>query len=147
MSDIGAKLDQFPDAFTEKVVRASMRGAAQVGLAAIQTETPWGKGPNPPPGNMYRHLRIAKRPDKDNKITYIVFVKVGGKAQRGGGIKKVHGPSEPSGQVSPYYWFFVEFGTSRMGANPFMLRGFTKSAENAATTARDTAATKLKDVI
>lgn len=142
MSELGKVLEQLPDKMLNKVARVALRESAQVGLSAIQTETPWHTG------NLYRHLRIAMRKGTPaTQITYIVFVKTGTKRQRSGGSKRVHGPAEPSGQTMPYYWFFIEFGSSHNAANPFMLRGFTKSAENAATRARDIASYQLRYVV
>lgn len=142
MAKLGQVLEDLPDKLRDKVARKAVLAAAQVGLAAIQTETPWHTG------NLYRHLRIAFRRGLPKELlTYVVFVKTGSKGARGGSSKRFSGPSAPSGQILPYYWFFVEFGTSRMAANPFMLRGFTKSAENAATRARDVASYQLRYVV
>lgn len=142
MSKLGEKLERLPLEMKEKVARRSIQEAAKIGLAAIQTETPWRTG------NLYRHLRIARRKDVGWIVTYVVFVKTTKarptKKQRG---VVAQGPSEiSSNEILPYYWYFIEFGTSRMSPNPFMLRGFTKSADNAATRARDTAAHLLRDV-
>lgn len=143
MSKLGEKLDKLPQDIKEKVARGATREAAVVALAAVQTEAPWRTG------NLYRHLRISSRKDKDDKtkVSYVVFVKT----TRARPPKKARGtpasgPSETSAQMPPYYWYFVEFGTSRMTANPFMLRGFLKSTDNALTRARDTAAKLIQEV-
>lgn len=141
MSKLGEKLTKLPLDIKEKVARRSTQEAAKIGLAAIQTEVPWRTG------NLYRHLRVARRKDEATKVTYVVYVKSKRPKSKPKKGAAVNGPSDVSGEELPYYWYFVEFGTSRMSANPFMLRGFTKSAENAATHARDTAAKLLSDVV
>lgn len=138
LSKLGDKLERLPLQVKEKVAKKAMLEAAKVGLAAIQTEAPYKSG------NLYRHLRVAQRKDDPFKVTYVVFVKSRGRTSKKKGARS--GPSEPSTQMLPFYWYFIEFGTSRITANPFMLRGFMKSADNAAARARDKAAYALRDI-
>ena len=55
---------------------------------------------------------------------------------------KEHGKGSSSNPNDPYYWRFVEFGTSKMSGRPFLRPAFEQSKEQAAqtiiTTLRDT---------
>lgn len=118
LSQVGEALKNLPLEIKEKVARKATLEAAKIGLAAAQSETPIRTGLT------FKYERITRHKNVPyNIVEYVVFIKSRGK----------------KGQEYPYYWVFVEFGTSKMAANPFMLRGFLKSAPNAATRARDIA--------
>jgi hypothetical protein len=146
MAEVGAVLKTLPLNMKEKVARNAMLAGARVGLAAVQTEVPIGGGEksphDPSPGNILRNLRIARGKNvPDTVVQYRLFVHVGrvrrGKGWRGRVLEV--GP--------PYYWYMQEFGSSRNPANPFMTRGFMKSASNAATRIRDAAAAAVQRYI
>lgn len=132
MAALGEKLKQLQLDMKEKIATKADLAAAQIGLAAVQDETPVRTG------NLLHHIRVARRHRgvPDTQIQHVVFVK-----QDGGKRAK----EKNFGEDLPYYWYFIEFGWVDRGgnhhqANPFMLRGFLKSADNAATRARDIAA-------
>lgn len=126
MRELGEILTKLPLEMKEKVATKATLEAAKVGLAAVQGESPIRTG------NLYHHERIARRKDVLwNLVQYVVFIKTGGGKRA---------KQRNFGEDLPFYWYFIEFGTSKMRANPFMLRGFQKSVGNAATRARDAAA-------
>ena len=131
MAEVGEFLSKLPSDMKDKVATKAMLAATQVGEAAVQTEVPIRTG------NLFRHIRIARR-TKDlggYLVQYVIFIKSGGKRSA---------KQKQSGEELPFYWYFIEFGTSsdsksHLSPNPFMLRGFVKSAANAANKARDVA--------
>lgn len=134
MAAVGAALKQLPENMREKVCVGGILEAAQVVLAGVQTEVPIGTG------NLFRHVRMGrrKRGMPWNLIQYVVYVQSGGGKKSSATGKKAKGVTRADlNEVLPYYWYFLEFGTSKMSANPFMERGFAKSASNAAGRARD----------
>jgi HK97 gp10 family phage protein len=136
MKELGEQLEKLPLDIKEKVAAKANLEAAKVGMAGVQTETPIKTG------NLYHYERIARRKNVAwNLIQHVIFIKTGGKhwvAKKALVRSSIAGAN--AGNVLPYYWYFLEFGTSKMRANPFMLRGFEKSVGNAATRARDIAA-------
>ena len=131
LTALGRDLANLDINMKEKVATSTVLTAEQTSLTAVQTEVPIRTG------NLFRNIKIARRKDSiDNtQVQYVIFVKSGPRPKPKLGRKRI--PNK--GDVYPYYWVFVEFGTSRQAANPFMLRGFQKSAGNAATRARDRA--------
>jgi HK97 gp10 family phage protein len=131
MAEVGEILSKLPLDMKEKVATKATLAAAQVGVAAVQTEVPIRTG------NLFRHIRLARRTRDIGRLAvqYVVYIKAGGKRSA---------KEKQTGEELPFYWYFIEFGTSsesksHITANPFMLRGFVKSASNAANKARDIA--------
>lgn len=134
MAKVGETLKQLPENLKEKICVDGMREAARIGLAGVQTEVPIGES-----GNLFRHIKMGRRKKNIswNLIQFVVYVQSGGKRSSATG-KRAKGVTRADlNEVLPYYWYFLEFGTSKMAANPFMERGFAKSAANAAARARD----------
>jgi HK97 gp10 family phage protein len=70
-------------------------------------------------GEMRRNILIKRARTPDAQIaTYEVFVRSGKKARLAKGAKKRDVHSDP------FYWRFVEFGTSKMAARPFLRPAF-----------------------
>lgn len=137
MSEVGAALDKLPPEFGGKAVVKAMAEAANVGLAAVQSEA----APHIRTGNLYGHIvaRRNKNVDPAQQVQFLVYVQ-GGKKRGGYGRKDRKGP-RVLWNTPPYYWYFLEFGWSHKpeGA-PFLRPGFQKSAGEAAQRARDIAA-------
>lgn len=82
---------------------------------------------HPPPGTLKRAISFGRsnRDSGPGKEVVNVFVR---QAKNGSvGSKKV----KAYGKFDAYYWRFVEFGTSKMEANPFMRPAFDSNKENA----------------
>ncbi len=135
LSALGDVLQQMPLLMREKVATKAMLAAATVGRDSVQATAPVGKPPDPHIGNLRDHIRMARRKDVGEwEIQYVVYVKTTGwRSQSKGDATQQRHPL-------PYYWYYLEFGTSKMDANPFMLRGFEQSVDNAGNRARDIAA-------
>ena len=119
-------LRELADALRElplRVARSSLRGAVSSAAALVRD-----KAREIAPkltGEMARDIQIKRARTSGNELLrarYDVFVRAGKKSRLSG---KARGVDKDS-----YYWRFVEFGTSKMAARPFMRPAFetTKSA-------------------
>lgn len=73
-----------------------------------------GKG-HPPPGTLKAAILLAHIPGPKLTATYAVWVRHGKKFQHVG---------KSGANQDAFYWTFVEFGTSKMAAEPFMRPAF-----------------------
>lgn len=98
------------------------------------------KVPHRKRGTLKKNIIASTKPQKDGSVRTIIFVRslknskiieFKGKTGKGG----AHNPNDP------FYWRFVEFGTSKMPAQPFLQPAFASKKEQAAreiiTTLRD----------
>ena len=77
----------------------------------------------PAPGTLKKAISIKRITGLPlTRIVYIVFVR-SGKSRQSVGKKQRN--------LDAYYWRFVEFGTSKMGARPFMRPAFESSKDEA----------------
>lgn len=146
MKEVGQMLTDLPEKFKTKVAVAALRETAKVVQAAVDDESPIADA-GPSIGLLKANVKLSRR--KRNvpwhMIQYIVYVNTGRKVTRKRrGLKslkrRIYLASNKKPPPShPYYWFMVEFGTSKQSANPFMSRAFEKSAANGITRARDLA--------
>lgn len=77
-------------------------------------------------GEMRKDIQVKREKDQQNgplSAKYSVFVRSGKKSRLSG---KARGVDKDS-----FYWKFVEFGTSKMGARPFMATAFEAKKEDA----------------
>lgn len=124
LKELQSTLNKLPARLGEKVVRAALRSAAQVMRKDAQSRAPvlkdpkWGRKP----GTLKKAITI-KRSKRDK---YGVFLTVMGlsakkiKAFKGGSVGKdtAYNPDDP------WYWRFLEFGTSTREAHPFLAPAF-----------------------
>mgnify|MGYP000008431021 CR=1 FL=1 len=111
-------LKELPDRVAKNGLRAAVYAGAKVirDEAKLQAPVATGDlGPNqPPPGTLKRSVILKQIPElsKKNKQTFFVTVRHGKKYRKQG--KK--------GNLSQdaWYWRFVEFGTRKMRARPFL---------------------------
>lgn len=124
--EFAEQLDKLPDELHKKVVKQSLRkGGGVVKAAAIANAKRFTGGYST--GNISRNIVVAN--DKDLRV---------GKTSRFGVVVKVRrltakqiarfkaqtGKSSRANRSDPYYWWWVEFGTSKMAAQPFMRPAF-----------------------
>ncbi len=124
LKEIQSTLNKLPARLGEKVVRAALRAAAQVIRKDAQSRAPvlqqpkWGRKP----GTIKKNITV-KRSKKDK---YGVYLTVAGlsakkiKAFKGGSASKdaAYNPDDP------WYWHFLEFGTSTRNKHPFLRPAF-----------------------
>jgi len=116
------------------VARRVLRGAVASGGKVIRDEAK-AKAPvftgkvsqgHPPPGTLRRAIALGRsnRSSGPGKEVYHVFVRNAATSSKG---RKV----AVGGKFDAYYWRFVEFGTSKMAARPFMRPAFEVKKDEA----------------
>lgn len=119
LSELAQALKDLP----ERIGRNVLRGATSAGAAVIRKEAkalaPVYTGPmsagHPPPGSLKRGIYQSQQRQLSSLVQQTFHVGV----RTGKGMKNKAGQS-----VDPYYWRFVEFGTSKMSPKPFMRPAF-----------------------
>ena len=142
-------LDQLAKALRElpqRVARNGMRAAVYAGAKVIRDEAKLqapvatgNLGPNqPPPGTLKRSVIMKQIPELSGaqKQTFFVTVRHGKKYRKQG--KK--------GNLSQdaWYWRFVEFGTVKMSARPFLRPAFDMKKHEAVTAIKTRLAQRIE---
>lgn len=124
LADLEKRLAEFPD----KLAKNVLRGAVRAGAVVIQKEARQ-RAPKDT-GEMARDI-LVKSPRQTDRglITYHVYVRTGKKSRLAGKKRNINRDS--------FYWRFVEFGTVKMAAQPFMRPAFDIKKESAANAIRD----------
>jgi HK97 gp10 family phage protein len=132
LSDLEKRLSEFSD----RVGKNILRGAVSAGAAVIRNEARL-KAPKDT-GEMVRDIMIkrAKEIKGSGDVTYQVFVRTGKKSRLAGKKRNVARDS--------FYWRFVEFGTSKMSAKPFMRPAFDTQKEKAVERIREYLAARIE---
>lgn len=108
----------------ENVAKNVLRGATNAGAAEIRKEAklraPVYTGTliakdHPPPGTLKKAIMQRQMRQLSSLVKQVVHVGV----RSGKGVKDKAGRS-----LDAYYWRFVEFGTSKMAARPFLRPAF-----------------------
>jgi HK97 gp10 family phage protein len=144
LKELYATLKELPNA-VKKVAAPAVFAGAKVSRDSIQQLA----SEHHRTGLMENSIKIGRRRRgvPDGQIQYAIFVRVRSRTS----IKKARqaGKGVSPGQagydvfVGPYYWRFLEFGTSKMSAKPFMVPGFVRSANGAAMTVREEARSRM----
>lgn len=128
LAELAAKLHALPDKLAKKHLAGAMVAGAAVIRDEARTLAPVYTGPvsqgHPPPGTLRRAVilkRIPERSSRDRQVVYVV-VRHGKKFSRV--FKKKKGVLQASVNLDAFYWRFVEFGTAKMAARPFMRPAF-----------------------
>lgn len=123
MAELRATLERLPGHLGEKVIRAALRAGAQVIRKDAQSRAPELQEPDPRRKRGTLKKNITVRRSKTDKYGVFVGVKPLSKKQiatfkKAGGKKGANNPDDP------FYWWFVEFGTSKMPATRFLREAF-----------------------
>ena len=111
LSDLAAALRELPLRIGRNVLRRAVSSAAAVIRDEARQRAPVLTG------EMKRDIQIKRERVRTDVIAlYSVFVRAGKKSRLAGKGRNVDKDS--------YYWRFVEFGTSKMAAHPFMRPAF-----------------------
>ena len=120
------------------IARNGLRAAVSSGAALIRNEARL-KAPKDT-GEMARDIQIKRERDStDFRALYSVFVRSGKKSRLSGKGRNVGKDS--------YYWRFVEFGTCKMAAKPFMRPAFEAKKEEAVLAIRDKLAARIAEEV
>lgn len=122
LNELRAALRELP----QRIARNTLRGAVSAGASVIRAEVraraPVYTGPvaegHPPPGTLKRAIYQKQIAELSSLTHQVFFVGVRqGKKYRNQGKKG-------DKSQDAYYWRWVEFGTSKMAARPFMRPAF-----------------------
>lgn len=106
-----------------KIVREQARQNAPV----LSQSTPYRRA-----GTLKKAIKSSTKVLKNGKIGTVIRVK-GLTAKQIGAFKAKNASSGAYNPKDQYYWRFVEFGTSKMPAKPFLRPAFEQTKEKAAT--------------
>jgi HK97 gp10 family phage protein len=122
LRELGAALLELP----KRVATNTARGATMAASATIRDEARLRaalyvgsvqKG-HPPPGTLKRSIIVKRIPEKSGPLLQTMYVHVrSGKRYQNQGKKGLL-------SQDAYYWPFVEFGTAKMAARPFLRPAF-----------------------
>ena len=120
LAELGEALKQFPEVLGKKYLRKATFLAAQVIEQDAITHAPVRTG------NMKDAIAIFKRKDDPSTAHYAIGVR---KIKLNRKMKNVFRIVRRAGmklgiQGDAYYWRFVEFGTAKMPAHPFLRPAF-----------------------
>lgn len=129
LAELGEALKQFPEKLGQKYLRKATFAAANVIKEDAIARAPVRSG------QLQEHIAVFRRPDDPSTAHYAIGVrgiklnrklkKIASKLRKIAGVKHL----DIAGDV--YYWRFLEFGTSKMAARPFMRPAFEAQKENA----------------
>lgn len=124
LSECLGKLRALPVKLRTQQLKGATLDAAAVIRDEARTEAPYYHGDvqegHPPPGTLKKSIIMKAIPEKSDGSRVTVYVTV----------KKVRASTKDliSGKrkdlVDPYYWWWVEFGTSKMEGRHYMTRSF-----------------------
>lgn len=119
-----------------RVVRDEAKGRAPVYHGAVS------KG-HPPPGTLKRAITAARSNSASGPGREVVNVFVRQAKNGSVGQKNIKAYS----RLDAYYWRFVEFGTSKMAANPFMRPAFESNKERCVDVIKESLAAALDEEV
>ncbi len=128
-------LKELPDRVAKNGLRAAVYAGAKVIRDEAKLQAPvatGGLGPNqPPPGTLKRAVILKQIPELStkNKQTFFVTVRQGKK----GNLSQ-----------DAWYWRFVEFGTVKMSARPFLRPAFDMKKNDALTAIKTRLAERIE---
>ncbi|PNL88263.1 hypothetical protein A6J76_007395 [Aggregatibacter aphrophilus] len=107
---------------------AIIRDRARANAPVLSQPSPYRK-----PGTLRKAISSRTKIDKNGRVNTYVWVK-GLKTKQVLKFKDKTGKGGAYNPRDPFYWRFVEFGTSKMPAKPFMRPAFEQSKQQAAQT-------------
>lgn len=122
-------------AFTPTLARKHLKAAVAAGTAIVRDAAQRSTAFHDRTGSLRAHIRMKAVKASPLVARYEVFVATRRGASRG--IAQHFDPttgrkSRVTIADSPFYWRFVEFGTAKMTARPFMRPAFQNNRERAA---------------
>lgn len=138
-SDVDAALDKLGAAMGETALRAAAYEGADIIRTEVVQRAPVRTG-------LLKSDAIVKRleekSDGNERQTYLVTIRTGRRAYANNARNRQKNRAGGSYRVTAaFYWRFIEFGTSKMPARPFMRPAFDSSRK----TAQEAIKNKLRD--
>lgn len=134
LSQIQAALSKLGRKTANKIAVKAMRSGgvivreqARRNVPVLSQSTPYRRA-----GTLKKAIKSSTKVLKNGKIGTVIRVK-GLTAKQRAAFKAKNASSGAYNPKDPFYWRFVEFGTSKMPAKPFMRPAFEQSKEKAAT--------------
>jgi HK97 gp10 family phage protein len=130
LDKLNAALKEFPENIARNVLRGGVSSAAAVIRNEARRLAPKESG------EMAKDIMLKRERSSTNYVAnYSVFVRSGKKSRLSGKRRDVDKDS--------YYWRFVEFGTCKMAAKPFMRPAFDAMAREAVETLKNYIADRI----
>jgi HK97 gp10 family phage protein len=130
LDDVLAALKALPDSITKNAAPFAMRKGANVIAKEAKARAPKRTG------NLQKRIAVRKRKRRDAGIALAYSVGVLGGASSTYGNTKSNRRKGLVGKTydrggTAYYWRFLEFGTEKLAAKPFLRPAFDSKAEEA----------------
>lgn len=129
LRELGMAMKELDYRLQKRIGRGATNAAGRVVAKEIKARVPLLKAPNPhrTRGLIRRSIRVKAERVRDGQFESRVWVKGLGRG-RVAAYKRKTGKGSATNRNDPYYWWWVEFGTAKMAAQPFMRSGFATSA-------------------
>lgn len=123
LSELGARMKTLTSDVNNRIARAATAAGAVVIRNAAQQKVPVDSG------NLKKNIIVKRLPKGESPLTseHIVTVRKG----------KLTSKQKSSGLKDAYYGSFVEYGTAKMPAQPFMRPAYDQNKEKAAEAIKD----------
>lgn len=138
LKELVAALSGLPIEIEKRAVYAALGGAARIVRDAAIANAPEISDSDPKvtagtrkKGTIKRAIRASRsKINKGQKGLYEMIVRVKPlKARARKAFKQTTGKMGKDNPEDPFYWWWVEFGTSKMSARPFLRPAFTSTKE------------------
>lgn len=123
LTQLNATLRQLPERLERNAILGALRAAGQVIRKDAMSRVPVLSQPHPhrKPGTVRRNITV-KRSRKARNSVYVGVAGLGRKSIAA--FKAVGGKKGANNPDDPFYWIFLEFGTAKMPAKPFLRPAF-----------------------
>lgn len=129
LDDLARRMADLPLQVEKRIGWSGLRAGAAVIRTAARNLAPVWTGPvaqgHPPPGTLKRSIvaKDAREKSTPGYLTELVTVRSGARYQKQGATGSL--------SQDAYYWWWVEFGNSKMSARPYMRPAFMASGDQA----------------
>jgi HK97 gp10 family phage protein len=148
-------LQQLPEQLEKKAIYAALGGAARLVRDKAIDLAPEADGSHPmvqtgrrKPGTIKRAIRASRsKINKGQRGMYEMIIRVKPLKQKiRNKFKQTTGRAGKDNPNDPYYWWWVEFGTSKMPAKPFLRPAFSLTKQEQLEIMRKRMASSLKRI-
>jgi HK97 gp10 family phage protein len=144
LKELLAALKELPEKIARNALRVSVYAGAKVIRDEAKIKAPVTTGPvsegHPPPGTLKRSIIMKWIPEQSGMYNQVfaVTVRHGKKYQKQG--------KKGDKSQDAFYWRFVEFGTSKMIAHPFMRPAFEAKKHDAVEAIKTRLAERIEEI-